>query len=575
MEKCAGCTNKYKFLERPSICPGCRRSFCQTCLPYKGKKVKKSQPQIATDQCVYCSKQRSINKTEEEDILSNFHERFYRRAHMDAPIQSKLRLDLVMTKSSGKSVYSSQSDSKDTQLPGNIKMSEEDKMLEERLKRLKESPTKTSPSYSEEELRDKLEHLRDDSNQKGNDGGGGENSDTGSAGGKSKDSGGQTQTEETDRLMEKATDEVRLDCRLVDREDMEEEELTRRLQALKGGGDSLGSVGDSTSKKEASLVQLNIETLLDDMDDPVVMEDSPEKLLKDLITFQSKEGKNALAEVASSEIQHVMERSQELAKQESSESTEGSKDTLACIVYPSLPSEEERGDKEVKTVINPEEEAQIAEVIRQGIEELQAENAEQRENVDFIKKTSEQLAQLRAEKDISNDEVVRCKPKPKPDAQLDFSWGHFSTHSSTLNEPGTSGVTLSSPPGAEFNDEVQDLIARMLEEAELDNRLEASGLDYQTQDTHTQSKTKAEDESACSGGAAATAVPSRQTHTVPRVMYDINSDDLPWCCICNDDATIQCSDCDNDLYCQRCFSEGHERFGLYDHHYKMFEPLRK
>lgn len=53
-------------------------------------------------------------------------------------------------------------------------------------------------------------------------------------------------------------------------------------------------------------------------------------------------------------------------------------------------------------------------------------------------------------------------------------------------------------------------------------------------------------------------------------------EELPWCEICNEDATIRCVDCDGDLFCRPCFNEIHANDEEYrEHRTKPFVAKEK
>lgn len=101
---------------------------------------------------------------------------------------------------------------------------------------------------------------------------------------------------------------------------------------------------------------------------------------------------------------------------------------------------------------------------------------------------------------------------------------------------------------------IQRVLQQLTEEAALD---EASGFNIPAEPA-LQAQAK-----------ACRAEPEAQA-TAPRPAAE--EEELPWCCICNEDATLRCAGCDGDLYCVRCFREGHDAFELKEHQTSAYRP---
>jgi hypothetical protein len=326
----------------------------------------------------------------------------------------------------------------------------------------------------------------------------------------------------------------------------------------------------------------SITTFLSGLEVQIDSED-PQKLLEDFNKFQSKEERLALAEATSSDVQALVEKAKELQKHEQDE---GGQDGKFVAPYPQLPDVvvDEQGLEE--DVVSQTE---ISKVLDAARKEMEQEERAQRDIDRFVVEASERLDGLRGKEnsDTDTDCEVRSKPEtgqPAPH-RLDFSWSHFGGSGATpnLQRSGDSkqgetaarqlGITLSGEvldiEGMDTGGDVAGLVERAMAEVALDRKLEERGLDVYLDPA----KKPSSKSSSGKGGAVASGSSSACAATNYSSGWEVDPDDLPWCCICNADAHIRCYDCDNDLYCTHCFSEGHEQFGLFDHKYAPFEPL--
>lgn len=550
-DRCAGCMNKFKFREKPTVCAKCRRNFCSVCIP-PAKHKKQKEPAVR-DTCVYCTRQlQEAMKEQEAVVLENFPDRFYHSPHLQPTLHTKLCLndDKLRQNSAGGGGGSGGGHPEPLLI-------EEDRKLEERLRKLKESHKPTTPAGSETVLQDRLAKLREEPKSKSSGEAGkgpppSRSNQPQTSGGLSQP-GNKTQAEQADDLVDQVSDVVKLDAKV------------------------------DQGSQHHSFLEDSMNTFLTGLEIQVEDED-PDKLLEVFKKFQSREECLAFADATSSDVQALVEKAKELQQQEQDELGKDDQRANFITPYPQLPDVEGQGLGEDKI-----SQFEISKVMEETQKEIDQEERERKHIDQFISEASEELSKLRGveKREMDSDHEVRSKLEPRkelePPPRLDFSWCHFGGsggvgRSTDNGQEETAarqlGITLSNEVfisgEMDSSGEVASLIERTMAEAALDRKLEEKGLDHYL-GTPGKSSSKSSEEggataSGSSGACAATNYLSMASG------WEADPEDLPWCCICNSDAHIRCCDCDNDLYCTQCFSEGHEQFGLFDHKYAPFEP---